>query len=94
MEAVKPAEPPFVRPNKIYPTCVMEENARNRLIFSWRIANKFPIVIVITIEMISMWYHIAPRLLKTFNKLVTKTKTMAPFEMTDKNEVTAIGDPS
>ena len=72
----------------------MDENAKKRFMFCWRIANKLPINIVM-IEIIKIiLYHNISKDLKTLYKTETNTNTIAPFDITDRYEVTATGEPS
>jgi hypothetical protein len=81
-------------PTNIKPTWAMEENARNLLKLSCRIANRFPIIMVSKDKMNKMLYHVSAIGRKTVYKTETKTKRTAPFDITDKKEVTAMGAPS
>lgn len=72
----------------------MEEKARNRLIFCWRMANRFPVTIVAIASIISIIYHMSCMGWKTRYNMVMKIKATEPLEMTERNEVTATGEPS
>ena len=72
----------------------MEEKARKRFILSWRMAKRFPTIMVITLNMQSNVYHSCCRTGNTLYNREAKTKTIAPLLMTERNAVTAIGEPS
>jgi hypothetical protein len=81
-------------PTNIKPTCAIEEKARNLLKLFCLIANKLPVIIVRSDRMNNILYHASANGLKTVYKTETNTKSTAPFEITDKKEVTAMGAPS
>ena len=72
----------------------MDENARNRFIFCCRKANKLPMIIVSTEIKNKILYQLAFNGAKALYKTETNTNKMAPFEITDKYEVTETGEPS
>ena len=84
----------LLMPTKIKPTCAIEEKARKRLMFCCRNANRFPTIMVITDNTISMLYHTACMGANTLYSVEMNTNAMAPLEITDKKEVTAKGEPS
>src|SRR5690348_18064781 len=81
-------------PTRIYPACVIEEKARNRFIFCWRIAKRFPITIVVTARIATKYIHVELMPPNTLYNVPRKIKTAAPLETTDRKAVTATGDPS
>ena len=72
----------------------MEEKAKNLLIFCCRIAKRFPTIMVMMDSNITILYHTACMGSNTLYKTETNTNAIAPFEITDKKEVTAMGEPS
>src|SRR5258705_12790799 len=92
-EALPSTDSPLI-PTKIKPTCAIEEKARNRFIFCWRKANRFPVIIVSTETRYSILYQLLSNPRNTLYNTDTSTKSTDPFEITDKYEVTATGDPS
>ena len=72
----------------------MDEKARKRLIFCWRNAKRLPMTIVAIAKITSIMYQVSNIGWKALYKALMKTKAIDPFEMTDRNEVAAIGEPS
>ena len=88
-----PAAELLLIPTKIKPTWAMEEKARNRLMFCCLNANRLPSIIVAIDKLITMMYQICSNGKNTLYKVEIKIKAIADFEITDKKEVTAIGEP-
>ena len=72
----------------------MEEKAKNLLKLSWRIANKLPINIVAAAKTTSTKYQVLAIGVNTLYNIFTKVNKTAAFDITDKKEVTATGEPS
>ena len=92
-EAVPSCELPLI-PTKIKPTCAIDEKARKRLKLSCRIANRFPMIMVRREMINNILYHAAAIGLNTVYKTDTKTNNTAPFDTTERKDVTATGAPS
>ncbi len=72
----------------------MDENARKRLKLSCQNANKFPIKRVATDNTTNTPYHTVAMGVNTLYKIEVKVNNTAAFDTTDKNAVTATGEPS
>src|SRR5688500_12882320 len=91
---VLPSAAPLLIPIRINPTCAMEEKARNRLIFCWRMANKFPMIMVASAKMIRILYHTLLSGCNTLYNAAIKINAIDTLDTTERKEVTAIGEPS
>ena len=72
----------------------MEEKARKRLRFFWRMANRLPMVIVRIAVIYKTSCQIAVMVRNTVKRTIIRMNAAAPFEMTDRKAVTLIGAPS
>src|SRR5690349_4335182 len=81
-------------PTRIYPAWVIEEKAKNRLIFCCRIAKRFPTSIVAIARKATKYIQVELMPPNTLYNVPRKIKTAAPLETTDRKAVTATGDPS
>jgi hypothetical protein len=81
-------------PKRINPAWAIDENARNLLIFVCLMANKLPIVMVISDIIQITSDHCFNKFLKTVKRTIVKINVAAPFEITDKYAVILTGAPS
>ena len=88
-----PADELLLIPTKIKPTCAIEEKARNRLILFCLIAKRLPMIMVMIDKINMRVYQVWCIGWKTLYKTVMKINAIAPFETTERKEVTATGAP-
>src|SRR4030095_12064644 len=92
-DAVPNWELPVI-PTSMKPICAIEEKARNRFKLFCLMAKRLPIMMVSKESRNKILYQISARGVKTVYKTEINTKITAPFEITDRYEVTATGAPS
>src|SRR5574344_406740 len=85
---------PEITPSMIYPACEILENAINRLMFFWRIANILASVIDTMIIQNNTSCQLATIGTNTLINIVISTNAAEPFDTTLRYPVTGVGDPS